>query len=141
MKGRPSTSTSVSTPRRGLALLSALVCVVVLAALSLALTRTVLARVREADLHEQRLQADALAESAFVRAQSQWRANPAWTGETWSPKVDGPLQLQAEIRVPAAGAAPQLLVISQASSGPDSVVRIERSFPWPPATQSQVANP
>lgn len=141
MRGRSTSSSSHRTRRRGLALLSALVCVVVLAALSLTLTRTVLARVREAELHHQRLQADALAESAYVRAQSQWRANPDWTGEVWSPKAAGLFQLQAEIRVPAAGAEPQLHVVSQVSSGPDSVVRVERSFPWPPAPKSQVANP
>jgi len=141
MRGRSTSSSPHRIRRRGLALLSALVCVVVLAALSLTLTRTVLARVREAELHHQRLQADALAESAYVRAQSQWRANPDWTGEIWSPKAEGLFQLQAEIRVPAADAEPQLHVVSQVSAGPDSVVRVERRFPWPPAPKSQVANP
>jgi len=141
MKGMSHFSVSRRPPRRGLALLSALVCVVVLAALSLTLTRSVLARVREAELHQHRLQADALAESAFVRAQAQWRANPAWSEEVWSPEVPGQIKLRAEIRVQPQGASQQLLVVSQASTGTDSSVRVERNFPWPPAPQSQVVDP
>lgn len=127
--------------RRAMALLSALVCVVVLAALSLTLTRTVLARVREADLHHHQLQADALAESAIVRAQAQWQANPTWTGEDWTPDVARHLKLRAEIRLQPTASPTQLQIVSLVPADSPSPVRVERTLPWPPAPTSQVVTP
>ena len=91
-------STTGARPRSGLALLAAIVCLLVLSAISVGLVRTVLARVREADLHEHQLQADALAQSALARGIAQRAANPAYPGEVWTPEVSGVSRMKAEIQ-------------------------------------------
>lgn len=134
------TRVTPSTRRRAMALLTALVCLVVLAALALTLTRTVLARVREADLHAHQLQADALAESAIVRARSQWQSNAAWTGEVWQPEVEGAPKLHAELRV-LDESPKQLQIACLVPANAVAPVRVERTVPWPPDSSSQVVSP
>ena len=129
------------TGRQGIALLAALVCIVVLAALALTLTRTMLARVLEADLREHQLQADALAESALVRARTQWQSNPAWTGDIWTPEVQGLPKLRAETHILAVGTGHHLHVVCLVPADADLPVRVERTFPWPPVPSSQVETP
>ena len=57
--------------RRGIALLSTMVCVVILSAVAASLIRSVLAQTREADQQALQLQADALAQSALDRGRSK----------------------------------------------------------------------
>ena len=66
-----------SRHRRGVALLSSIVCILILSAISISLVRTVLARLHEADLHQYQLQADSLAQSALERGRVQRTLNPA----------------------------------------------------------------
>jgi len=118
------------------ALLAAIVCLLVLSAISIGLVRTVLARVREADLHEHQLQADALAQSALARGIAQRTANPAYPGEVWTPEVSGVPRMKAEIQwidAPTGGSFRVVCFVPADSAQP---VRLERtaSFPsLPPA--------
>jgi len=121
----------VSRTRGGLALLSAIICILVLSAISVSLVRTVLARVREADLHEHRLQADALAQSALERGIAQRTANPAYPGEVWTPVVAGLPRLQANIEWVAAPAGGSLRVVCLVPADAAHPVRLERTAPLP----------
>lgn len=141
MNRKSSIASSSQARRQGIALLSALVCIVVLAALALTLTRTVLTRVREADLREHQLQADVLAESAMVRARTQWQSNPTWAGDVWTPDVEGYPKLRAESRVQSAGTLQQLHVVCFVPADADLPARVERTLPWPPVPSSQVVTP
>lgn len=124
-------ATGRNRPRRGLALLAAIVCILVLSAISVSLVRTVLARVREAGLHEHQLQADALAQSALDRGMALRTANPEYVGEVWVPEVSGFPRLQANIEwidTPAGGSLRVVCLVPADAAQP---VRLERSVPFP----------
>ena len=83
---RPSSiRTFAHASHRGIALLSALVCLVILSAVVMTLSQTVIYRIREGENHQLQLQADALVESALVRARlqrSRRNMDPASPGAT-----------------------------------------------------------
>ena len=117
-------------PRSGLALLTALVCIVVLSAMSVSLVRTVLARLHEAELQAQQLQADALAQSALERGIAQRALDPAYPGEVWSPVVPGSPRLQADIAWVDAPTGSSLRVICLVPADNPRPVRVERVVPF-----------
>ena len=116
--------------RRGVALLSSIVCILILSAISISLVRTVLARLHEADLHQYQLQADALAQSALERGTVQRILNAAYLGEVWTPEVPGSLRLQADIRWVDSPAGGSLRVICLVPAGAARPVRVERTVPF-----------
>ena len=118
------------THRRGLALLTAIVCIVILSAMSVSLVRTVLARLQEAELHAHQLQADALAQSAFERGLAQRSLNPAYPGEVWSPVVPGSPSLKADIQWVDSPDGGSLRVICLVPADAPRPVRIERVVPF-----------
>jgi hypothetical protein len=113
-------------PRYGLALLTALVCLVVLSAMSVSLVRTVLARLREAELHAHQLQADALAQSALERGSAQKALNPAYSGEVWAPVVPGSPRMHAGIQWVDGPNGGSLRVICIVPADAPRPVRVER---------------
>lgn len=115
---------------RGVALLSAIVCLLILSAISISLVRTVLARLHEADLHQYQLQADALAQSALERGTLQRTLNPAYPGEVWTPEVPGSPRLQADIQWVDAPAGGSLRVICLVPADASQPVRVERTIPF-----------
>ena len=118
------------TGRSGLALLTAIVCIVVLSAMSVSLVRTVLARLREAELHAQQLQADALAQSAIERGFAQRTLNPAYPGEVWTPEIAGSPRLQAEISLVDGPTGGSLRVTCLVPADAPRPVRVERVVPF-----------
>ena len=119
------------TGRSGLALLTAIVCIVVLSAMSVSLVRTVLARLREAELHAYQLQADALAQSAIERGRTQRELNPAYPGEVWTPEVPGFPRLRADIAWVDAPNGGSLQVICLVPADAARPVRVERVVLFP----------
>jgi len=71
------------TPRRGLALVPALACLVVVILFCGLLVRQVALHRAVVRDEEQRVQADWLAESALARASARLAADRGYTGETW----------------------------------------------------------
>ena len=113
--------------RRGIALLSTMVCVVILSAVAASLIRSILAQSREADQQAVQLQADALAQSALDRGFQQLTANPAYTGEVWTPVVPGAHSLKAEIVWSGTPTGGQLRVICEVPADSARPVRLERT--------------
>lgn len=71
------------TPRRGLALVPALVCVVLVGLLCAAVLRLAHAQRGVAAAEGRRMQAEWLAESGLARASARLAADPGYKGETW----------------------------------------------------------
>jgi hypothetical protein len=125
-RGRP----SYGPHRRGLALLTAIVCIVVLSAMSVSLVRTVLARLHEAELHAYQLQADALAQSALDRGFAQRSLNPTYPGEVWTPVVSGSPSLKADIQWIDSPEGGTLRVVCLVPADAPRPVRVERMVPF-----------
>ncbi len=117
--------------RRGLALLTAIVCILILSAMSVSLVRTVLARLHEAELHAHQLQADALAQSSLERGFAQRSLNAAYPGEVWTPVVPGSPALQADIQWADSPDGGTLRVICLVPADSPRPVRVERVVPFP----------
>lgn len=113
--------------RGGVALLSAIVCVTILSAVAASLLHTILAQKREADRQADMLQADALAQSALDRGFQQLAANPAYTGEVWTPVVPGAPALKAEIAWSGTPTGGQLQVVCLVPADAALPVRLERT--------------
>lgn len=75
-------------PRRGIALLAAIVCVSVATAVICGLVHLATQAYRETQLQQRREQADWIAESGSERALAQLYANPEYSGERWSLPAD-----------------------------------------------------
>ena len=116
--------------RSGLALLTAIVCILVLSAMSVSLVRTILARLHEAELHAHQLQADALAQSALERGFAQRSLNPAYSGEVWIPVLPGFPRLQADIAWVDAPTGGSLRVVCLVPADAPRPVRVERIVPF-----------
>ncbi len=127
--------------RGGLALLSAIICILILSAMSVSLVRTVLARLHEAEVHEWQLQADALAQSALERGFSQRVLNPAYPGEIWSPEVPGIPRMQADILWVDSGSAGALRVICLVPADAPQPIRIERLVPFSSPQPAKAESP
>ena len=125
-RGRP----SYGPPRHGLALLTSIVCILVLSAMSVSLVRTVLARLHEAELHAHQLQADALAQSALERGFAQRDLNPAYPGEVWTPVVPGSPALKADIQWTDSPDGGTLRVLCLVPADAPRPVRVERVVPF-----------
>ena len=139
---RPSSiRTFAHASHRGIALLSALVCLVILSAVVMTLSQTVIYRIREGENHQLQLQADALVESALVRARLQRSRDPSWSGETWTPQVPGQPELKAVVQLQLEQNPATLRVTCIVSSGIRSSVQMERSMPWPLSPASKGAVP
>ncbi len=124
----PAASTRLNaTRRRGFALLSALICVLILSAVAASLLRSVLAQMREVDIQAHQLQADALAQSALERGIQQLSANPAYTGEVWTPDVPGAPRLKATIEWVGNPSGGSLRVVCLVPADAQLPVRLERT--------------
>lgn len=119
--------------RKGWALLSTLVAVLIVVALSAGLIRAILASHREIELQEHLAQADQLAESARIRVATQLQKTPNYTGEVWQPAASGGPAMQATITVIGTGASPQARVVCLVPADAPHPVRIERAWSWTPA--------
>lgn len=69
--------------RRGAALVLAMVCLLVVATISVALTRALLDEHRQAQRRQHQLQALWVADSAVQRAAAQLKSSTDYEGETW----------------------------------------------------------
>ena len=116
--------------RRGLALLTSIVCILILSAMSVSLVRTVLARLHEAELHAHQLQADALAQSALERGFAQRSLNAAYPGEVWTPVVPGSPALKADIQWTDSPEGGSLRVLCLVPADAPRPVRVERVVPF-----------
>src|SRR2546428_2594757 len=77
-----------SAPRRGAAVLAALVCLVLATLLWAAILRVGLARREQSHSDEQKAQAEWLAESGLERARARLAASAGYSGETWTVSAD-----------------------------------------------------
>jgi type II secretory pathway pseudopilin PulG len=127
-------ATDTSPGRRGVALLSAIVCVVIMSAVAASLLRSVLAQVREADRQAFQLQAEALAQSALQRGYQQRTTNPSYLGEVWTPDVAGAPKLKAEIEWTSAATGGTLRVVCLVPADAKLPVRLERTAFLPSPT-------
>lgn len=73
----------VSTNRRGVALLTAIVCLAVIAVICGALVRVVYAQRQQTRIEERKLQAEWLAEAGLERAAAKLADTQDYSGETW----------------------------------------------------------
>lgn len=71
------------SPRRGGALIIALVLLTVASLLGVVVVRSVIAHARQLQRTPWRLQAEALVEAGLNRAAAQLATSPAYAGETW----------------------------------------------------------
>jgi hypothetical protein len=76
---RPTTT----KPRRGLAVVAVLLCLLVITLLGAALLKLTLTERESNREHERRLQTEWLVESGMERAVARLSENPAYGGETW----------------------------------------------------------
>lgn len=113
--------------RGGVALLSTIVCVTILSAVAASLLQSILAQKREVDKQANLLQADALAQSALDRGFQQLAANPAYTGEVWTPVVPEAPALKAEIVWAGTPTGGQLRVVCLVPADAALPVRLERT--------------
>lgn len=118
---------NIPRSRGGVALLSTIVCVAILSAVAASLLHSILAQKREVDRQAIMLQADALAQSALDRGFQQLAANPAYTGEVWTPVVPGVPALKAEITWTGSPMGGQLRVICLVPADAPLPVRVERT--------------
>lgn len=75
---------TVSNPRRGAALVIALVLLTVASLMSVLLLQTLMAHARQLQRLPWRLQAEALADAGMRRATARLAVAPDYTGETWA---------------------------------------------------------
>lgn len=115
------------TSRGGVALLSTIVCVAILSAVAASLLQSVLAQKREVDRQTNLLQADALAQSALDRGFQQLAANPAYTGEVWTPVIPEAPALKAEIAWTGTPTGGQLRVVCLVPADAALPVQLERT--------------
>ena len=88
--------------RRGAALVLAMVCLLVVATISVALTRLLVDEHRQAQRRQHQVQALWVAESAVQRAAVQLRASSDYGGETWridAATMGGKWPAEAVIRI------------------------------------------
>ncbi|MDP6445600.1 MAG: hypothetical protein QGG36_08270 [Pirellulaceae bacterium] len=104
-----------SQRRRGIALLTALVCLAVIVMLIGTQLRGVFSDSRAAILREHQVQAEWLADSGLDRAAAQLNADASYAGETWKPKIVD--NLVGEV------------VITVSSSQQRRIVRVVAAYP------------
>lgn len=117
-----------SSPRRGGALIIALVLLTVASALGVIVVRSVILHARQLQRTPWRLQAEALAEAGLNRAAAQLRTIPDYTGETWQiPAADlgEPFAARVDIRRDAAGVTVTVLYPDR----PTDRVQLTRRLP------------
>ncbi|MFG0334801.1 MAG: hypothetical protein ACF8TS_15710 [Maioricimonas sp. JB049] len=77
------------SPRRGAALIVAVICLLFAGALSLSVVRLVVTQQRQLEREEWATQAALLAEGGIARAIEQLNLSRTYEGETWQPDVPG----------------------------------------------------
>ncbi|QDU39979.1 hypothetical protein Mal4_43330 [Maioricimonas rarisocia] len=85
----PSCRPTTTLPRRGAALIIAVICLLFAGALSLSVVRLVVTQQRQLEREEWATQAALLAEGGIARAIQQLNNSDAYEGETWQPEVPG----------------------------------------------------
>lgn len=115
----------------------AIVCLVLVAALSTSLAKLAIGGSRRMIQERRRVQADWLAQSGWSLALSQLGNNPAYTGETWeipATELGGadPGRVTIEVTAPADAAAGKhkLHVVAEFPAGSDRKVRVTRDGTW-----------
>lgn len=124
--------------RRGAVSVWAIVCLVLVAALSASLAKLAIAGSRRMIQERRRVQADWLVQSGWSLALSQLRKDPAYTGETWEiPAADlggaDPGWVGIKVTGPAADAPDgkhQLQVVAEFPARSDHKVRVTRNGTW-----------
>ncbi|MEN6493565.1 MAG: hypothetical protein ABFD16_04665 [Thermoguttaceae bacterium] len=108
-------------PRRGAAVVVAIVCLVVAATIFLTLVRTMIAQRDSVEASAWRIQATWLAESGLERAAARLAADSAYRGETWT--------LAAE-QLDAHNAAVVRIEVQPVADSPNArQVRVQADFP------------
>ena len=123
----------------------AIVCLVLVAALSASLARLAIAGSRRMVQERRRVQADWLAEAGWSLARAQLNQNPAYTGETWeipAAELGGADagRVKIEVTAPAADDANAqhiLHVVAEYPAASDHKVRVKRDGIWKATTKPQ----
>ncbi len=129
--------------RRGAVSVWAIVCLVLVAALSASLAKLAIAGSRRMIQERRRVQADWLVQSGWSLALSQLGKNPAYTGETWeipAAEIGGadPGRIIIEVTPPAADTPDgkhKLHVVAEFPAASDHKVRVTRSGTWKSAAK------
>ena len=111
----------VSTNRRGVALLTAIVCLAVIAVICGSLIRVVHAQRQQTRLEERKLQAEWLAESGLERAAAKLADSQDYSGETW--------QIAAPEFAGRGGASVTITVEKVTDQPANRLVRVQANYP------------
>lgn len=119
--------------RSGAALIVAMICLLLVGALSTTLVRTALMQREQVERAQWQLQAEWLAEAGLERALANQQRDAAYAGETWRPtsSPQGPVIGRVTIDVTAGGDASQGPVIRVTVDVPDDPVdraRVSRTW-------------
>ena len=125
-------------PRQGAVSIWAIICLVLVTALSATLGRVAITGSRHMLQERRRAQADWLVQSGWSLALSQLRQNPAYAGETWqvpATELGGadPGRVKIEITPPAADAPDGkhlIRVMAEFPAGSDHRVQVTRNGMW-----------
>lgn len=120
----------VASPR-GSFLVVALVCLVLSAVLIAALLRSTLLLSRQAQVEQQRAQADWLASAGLSRATSRLRSNPDYTGEIWNVPAESlrgsePARVEIQVRTNERNTSHKAIVVV-AEVSPEGALRARRT--------------
>ena len=88
--------------RNGVALIVAIVCLTLTAAITVSLVRLALASHQQVAREHWRLQSVWLAESGLSRAAARWRTDVDYSGEDWAPTEIGPEKLDGLVTIKVA---------------------------------------
>ncbi|MDB5337330.1 MAG: hypothetical protein JWN70_2949 [Planctomycetaceae bacterium] len=135
---RPINRSPLPKRHRGAVSVWAIVCLVLVAALSASLAKLAIAGSRRMIQERRRVQADWLVQSGWSLALSQIGKNPAYTGESWEiPAVElggaDAGRVTIEVTAPAADAPEgkhKLHVVAEFPAGSDRKVRVTRDGTW-----------
>lgn len=130
---------------RGAVSVWAIVCLVLVTALSASLAKLAIAGSRRMVQERRRVQADWLVEAGWSLARAQLNQNPAYTGETWeipAAELGGADagRVRIEVSAPAADAAEgqhTLHVVAEYPAASDHKVRVTRDGTWKGTTRPE----
>ena len=131
---RPSTTTSARFPRRGTAMIVAIVALVLVTAICFSLVRITLAAAEQAQRQQWRRQALWLAESALAQAAVRLRSDEEFSGDTWDvrlPDAAGEQEGRVQIEITSSADQPReraVTATAEVPRHPTDRVRITRTL-------------
>lgn len=130
MMQRPHHNRRQRLPRRGVLLVIALICLLIVSMIGMTVLRTAATQRRQTLREQLRIQADWLAEAGLERAAARWAADADYDGETWqipASELDGRHAAVVRITLRPMKADPERRMVSITAEFPKDDVQRARS--------------